>query len=446
KPKKKKVAIEVLAGQKRTAEYSEDREEMDNGDELDDPDGIYVTDESAADQVDLSKVSFSQGEVKKTVQAAYATAAEHGIMVSPHLQREALELMPKVQCFSQVAGLAKRVHDSATLNKSFKLRVKKHLGDKETKFALDRRVPTRWNTDHACLGAHIKLREAVVDLTGDENYDLAKYALTDVQWQLASELHQELTMFDRLTHILSESEVPLAHQTLPLYEELMAQLKKLQHNVKRSPVLRVAAIATMAIVNKYLGRAEKTEVHRIAIAMLPHRKLRWLREQWGWSPEDIDKAREIVITHWEHNYRGNNPPSITPLVAPAVATSNFDFDDWDSFTGSDTSFDTIQTYLDEPPIDKQLVAGARGVIPYWTSQLLIRPRVARFALDYLSAPAATTDVERAFSGGQLQVSHLQHNKSDETFRAQILLGSWESAPFFPDIVELTKTMEAYMKS
>ncbi|KAG2092393.1 hypothetical protein BD769DRAFT_1521692, partial [Suillus cothurnatus] len=30
------------------------------------------------------------------------------------------------------------------------------------------------------------------------------------------------------------------------------------------------------------------------------------------------------------------------------------------------------------------------------------------ALDFLSAPASSADAERAFSGGRLQVNHLQH--------------------------------------
>ncbi|KAF8960347.1 hypothetical protein BDZ97DRAFT_1665906 [Flammula alnicola] len=53
------------------------------------------------------------------------------------------------------------------------------------------------------------------------------------------------------------------------------------------------------------------------------------------------------------------------------------------------------------------------------------------ALDFLSAPASSVDAERAFSGGRLQVGHLQHNMSSQTFKARVALASWINTPFFP---------------
>ena len=41
------------------------------------------------------------------------------------------------------------------------------------------------------------------------------------------------------------------------------------------------------------------------------------------------------------------------------------------------------------------------------------------------------DAERAFSGGRLQVSHLQHGMSSQTFKAHVALASWVDTPFLP---------------
>ena len=41
------------------------------------------------------------------------------------------------------------------------------------------------------------------------------------------------------------------------------------------------------------------------------------------------------------------------------------------------------------------------------------------------------DAERAFSGGRLQVGHLQHGMSSQTFKARVALASWVNTPFFP---------------
>lgn len=49
------------------------------------------------------------------------------------------------------------------------------------------------------------------------------------------------------------------------------------------------------------------------------------------------------------------------------------------------------------------------------------------ALDFLSAPAASTDVERAFSCGGLTVSKRRHSLNDESTRAATVLSSWAMA-------------------
>ena len=38
------------------------------------------------------------------------------------------------------------------------------------------------------------------------------------------------------------------------------------------------------------------------------------------------------------------------------------------------------------------------------------------------------DAERAFSGGHLQVGHLQHGMSSQTFKARVALASWVNTP------------------
>ncbi|KAF9522282.1 hypothetical protein CPB83DRAFT_735979, partial [Crepidotus variabilis] len=47
-------------------------------------------------------------------------------------------------------------------------------------------------------------------------------------------------------------------------------------------------------------------------------------------------------------------------------------------------------------------------------------------------PASSVDAERAFSNGRLQIGHLQHGMSSQTFKARVALGSWRDTPFFSD--------------
>jgi hypothetical protein len=89
----------------------------------------------------------------------------------------------------KVAGLARRVHDNSTLKEKFDTLVS---NDKDLlpgdKTVLDRRVPTRWNSDLTCLDAHLYFRSPVKQLTGAAINKLQAYRLSDEQWNLAETL------------------------------------------------------------------------------------------------------------------------------------------------------------------------------------------------------------------------------------------------------------------
>ncbi|KAF8153600.1 hypothetical protein K438DRAFT_1428294, partial [Mycena galopus ATCC 62051] len=55
--------------------------------------------------------------------------------------------------------------------------------------------------------------------------------------------------------------------------------------------------------------------------------------------------------------------------------------------------------------------------------------------------ASSVDAERAFSGGRLQVNHLQHQTSSQTFKARVALGSWIGTPLLPSSKEVAVIME-----
>ncbi|KAF9522260.1 hypothetical protein CPB83DRAFT_777341 [Crepidotus variabilis] len=64
--------------------------------------------------------------------------------------------------------------------------------------------------------------------------------------------------------------------------------------------------------------------------------------------------------------------------------------------------------------------------------------------DLCSAPATSVDAERAFSAGRRQVNFLQHNKSSQTFKAQMALGSWARSPLYPGIESVSQMVQGRM--
>ncbi|KIK90922.1 hypothetical protein PAXRUDRAFT_67914, partial [Paxillus rubicundulus Ve08.2h10] len=55
------------------------------------------------------------------------------------------------------------------------------------------------------------------------------------------------------------------------------------------------------------------------------------------------------------------------------------------------------------------------------------------ALDYCSAPASSTDTQRAFSDRRRELNFMQHNTLSQTFKAKMAVGSWDGTLLFPDI-------------
>ena len=92
----------------------------------------------------------------------------------------------------QVAGLARRVHDGATLKEKFDKLVQEDEELEGSKRALDRRVSTRWNSDLTCLEAHIHFKNVIQQLTGVAANKLQAYRLSDEQWELADDLVEVL--------------------------------------------------------------------------------------------------------------------------------------------------------------------------------------------------------------------------------------------------------------
>ena len=72
-------------------------------------------------------------------------------------------------------------------------------------------------------------------------------------------------------------------------------------------------------------------------------------------------------------------------------------------------------------------------LQYWCGVLHGQPesRLARMAIDYLSSPASSVDVEHAFSRGALTVTHRRHALSDSSTRNSIVLGAWLNSSLVP---------------
>ncbi|KAF5318888.1 hypothetical protein D9611_014723 [Ephemerocybe angulata] len=148
----------------------------------------------------------------------------------------------------------------------------------------------------------------------------------------------------------------------------------------------------------------------------------------GWPEEWILKAKSIGRTIWQTQYR-----PAPPAEAETSTAASQDLSRGDRFKAARERFkahgaqhgdgieasDPYEEWISSPP-----VMTSSDPITYWTGMLAAGDLLAPMALDYLTAPATSTDVERAFSRGGLTVSKLRHSLADKTTKASTVLGSW----------------------
>ncbi|KAH9984936.1 hypothetical protein BJV77DRAFT_1071716 [Russula vinacea] len=89
-----------------------------------------------------------------------------------------------------------------------------------------------------------------------------------------------------------------------------------------------------------------------------------------------------------------------------------------AFDESATTGDALKEWLATPPIPN-----VKNALRYWFAMAASDHPLAPMAMNFLSVPATSTDVECAFSHGGLTVSKMWHLLSDKSAHAASILGA-----------------------
>ncbi|KAF8750458.1 peptidase M36 family [Rhizoctonia solani] len=298
---------------------------------------------------------------------------EHDDVVVKGLVHRCYKLWHPQHTYTQVAALAQHVNDSTALMVEFKQLVESDpsvKGDAKTQVQL---------------------------LTNNSKHKVRQHALSSKQWDLAHELCQVLAIFEEPTNLFSQKEVPLIHEVIPIMLTLCSRLYDVRDDILQQglhPITRVAAQAALLVWDKYMGAIlEQLDIYLIAMVMCPDCKLKWFAER---SEFDVNKIYCRVI----NCFITQNPSQ------PESVVTRQPLDNGNIWTQQHTSSaapppqlerDSMTEYLSMNVENSAVVAQSGGVLGYWSSRLAQRPRVARFALDFLTAQA-TPDVDPVISG------------------------------------------------
>ncbi|CUA77267.1 Putative AC transposase [Rhizoctonia solani] len=275
-PRKRRIAqnARVLARQSATnSSGPSDTSEIANRDEADLPplDELDVALEIPGELIDEGMEQHDTIEVQNAVGLAVEEVANtFGLRLSDAEIKEAREVFPKA------AGFANQIHGSGTLYAAF-VAIRNQCKDLLTtqKEVPTQRVVTRWGADLACARTHGELRPAIDAMTSRPGYKLGKFQMSPAQWEMLDECVECLEIFEEPTHIHSQSNTALVHEVIPHLLLMKFRLGLIRDAIydpeTEQPlrlVSRVAAVAAIHVVNKYLKLLEAADIYWLAIGAL----------------------------------------------------------------------------------------------------------------------------------------------------------------------------------
>ncbi|KAG8770038.1 hypothetical protein FRC12_004557 [Ceratobasidium sp. 428] len=192
-------------------------------------------------------------------------------------------------------------------------------------------------------------------------------------------------------------------------------------------------------------------MYRLSLVLHPSIRVAYL-ERAKWEKDWIDAAVKLAEQVWKDHYKSALKPAIEQSAAPV---SEFGYSSWMTRTIAEDAESDEPEQHDNPV--RKFVYGKRlwdtsknppgllNPIAWWQSQRMLNNEfdgLTQMALDVLSAPATSVDVERHFSFVNHLVSKRRYRLSPCTIEATASLGSYVKAGLVkPGILATVRAQE-----
>ncbi|KAG8735671.1 hypothetical protein FRC10_010280 [Ceratobasidium sp. 414] len=224
-----------------------------------------------------------------------------------------------------------------------------------------------------------------------------------------------ITLFHPLkiiTEVLSCSGVPMLADVIVHFDTLDYEYTNICMDTKLPLYVRQGAECARSVLNKYYELTDNSILYRLAVLLHPSMHIHYLKLA-DWEDKWIETAVELAEATFDKFYK----PSTPNTQAQAPGTSQFGY----------SSYMSRAPLLDHAENGEPML---RNPLSWWYSQRIAGNEwntLTQMALDMLSTPATSVDVERAFSFASLIVSKRHHNLSAFTIQATASLGSYSKA-------------------
>lgn len=189
----------------------------------------------------------------------------------------------------------------------------------------------------------------------------------------------------------------------------------------------------------YYGLTDRSPVYIAAVVLNPFLKWKFFDTKWHDRKDWLVVAREEVKRLWETDYKDETIAQSNDLVSneqdqsmpSSVYPSLTDSQDstWLAFMapllqvkGHSNALDEYEQYCKEEILDTEV-----DVLSWWGQQRKRWPCLSAMAIELLSIPAMSSEVERSFSSAKLTVSPQRNRLHASTIEAIECIRSWNKS-------------------
>jgi hAT family C-terminal dimerisation region len=287
---------------------------------------------------------------------------------------------------------------------------------------------TRWNSTYNSLHRALKIKTRLQLFCLQYPQEVKQDMLSDEDWNHLTEIHTGLRPFHEAT-LRCEGNARTGHhgaiwEALPLLE---AQLKITEEGRQslsnsrrgRSP-LAITYNNAWEKLTKYYNLTDKCHsIYAAALLLHPSYRKRFFDDYWiggeieAWKPVMIKSVKQV----WEREYR----------KAETAQEVNYDYPEPDIL---DRYLQTPQVVAQGDAFDSFINSPTTqfrndsDIFSWWNSEANPHKGVRQHALNLLSIPAMSAEIERVFSDAKRMLTPDRNRLNDETLEYLELLRYW----------------------
>ena len=177
----------------------------------------------------------------------------------------------------------------------------------------------------------------------------------------------------------------------------------------------------------YYKITERASAWVASVVLDPNQKWDYFERDAKCEPRWVTRSRKEVKEYWEKEYKNIAPCAVPPLIdnapEPQCGRQN-SFREWQKQKRATVvARDEYEQYLAMPRLEIGRTFGART---WWQEPTQQRnfPNLSKMALDLLSIPAMSAEVERLFSSCKITITDRRNLLGIDTVEANECLKSW----------------------